>query len=244
MTRQVEYTLDSREVAEMIGKEHSKLLRDINRYVEQLNESKIGLVDFFQRSTYIDAKGESRPCYKVTRKGCEFIANKLTGIKGTEFTAQYINRFHEMENMLLTPKKEKPWYINPFRGKDIVLYRDFEVLTGINPSIYSSYRRPINRRTIAGKDYNGWGRTGDCEQFKREYGFDCGTDPCMMYLLMNGFWKIIAFIKEENPKASYIATIELPKVFQTVKFVASKEIPTNHPSIEVNISINGVPIDI
>lgn len=33
----------------------------------------------------------------MTRKGCEFIANKLTGQKGTEFTARYVNKFHELE---------------------------------------------------------------------------------------------------------------------------------------------------
>ncbi len=93
-------TITSLEVAEMIGKEHSKLLKDIRRYSEQLNEAKIGLVDFFAESTYIDAKGEVRPCYNITKKGCEFIAHKLTGQKGTEFTARYINRFHDMENYI------------------------------------------------------------------------------------------------------------------------------------------------
>ncbi len=92
--------IDSREVATIVGKEHRKLLRDIRIYIEQLNQSNIGLVDFFIESTYIDGKGESRPCYMVTKKGCEFIAHKLTGIKGTKFTATYINRFHEMENAL------------------------------------------------------------------------------------------------------------------------------------------------
>lgn len=33
------------------------------------NEAKIGLVNFFRESTYQDAKGESRPCYQVTKKG-------------------------------------------------------------------------------------------------------------------------------------------------------------------------------
>lgn len=92
--------IDSREVAEMVGKDHSKLMRDIRGYIENLNESKIGLVDFFNESTYVDKKGETRPCYQVTKKGCEFIAHKLTGVKGTEFTAKYINRFHEMEDAI------------------------------------------------------------------------------------------------------------------------------------------------
>ena len=97
---QLEQFIDSREVAEMVGKEHSKLMRDIRGYIENLNESKIGLVDFFNESTYVDKKGETRPCYQVTKKGCEFIAHKLTGVKGTEFTAKYINRFHEMEDAI------------------------------------------------------------------------------------------------------------------------------------------------
>lgn len=93
-------TVDSRDVAKVIEKEHSKLLRDIRTYCEYLNESKIGLVDFFIKGEYTDNKGEIRPCYFCTRKGCEMIANKLTGIKGTKFTALYINAFHKMEEQL------------------------------------------------------------------------------------------------------------------------------------------------
>ena len=109
----LDFTLDSREVAAMIEKEHRKLLRDIRTYIDQMEEvnkkafeegrgaeTKIGLGDFFKESSYLDANNQSRPCYQVTRKGCEFIANKLTGVKGTEFTARYINRFHEMESAL------------------------------------------------------------------------------------------------------------------------------------------------
>lgn len=40
-------TISSVEVAEMVGKEHSKLLRDIRNYIEQLAEAKIGSGDFF-----------------------------------------------------------------------------------------------------------------------------------------------------------------------------------------------------
>lgn len=97
-------TLTSVEVAEMVGKDHHKLLRDIRNYIDQLNQSKIGFVDFFTESKYKDGKGEARPCYLVTKKGCEFIAHKLTGVKGTEFTAKYINRFHELEEHVQKPR--------------------------------------------------------------------------------------------------------------------------------------------
>lgn len=96
----IEQTITSMEVAEMVEKEHAKLLRDIKRYTEQLAEAKIGLGDFFQESTYKDANNQTRPCYQITKKGCEFIAHKLTGTKGTAFTARYINRFHDMEKEL------------------------------------------------------------------------------------------------------------------------------------------------
>lgn len=91
-------TVSSLEVADMVDKEHGKLLRDIRQYCEYLDEAKIGLVDFFVESIYTDSKGEIRPCFMVTKKGCEFIAHKLTGQKGAIFTARYINRFHEMED--------------------------------------------------------------------------------------------------------------------------------------------------
>ena len=90
--------ITSVEVAQMVGKDHSKLLRDIRKYSEQLGEAKIGLSDFFTESTYVTEQNKTMPCYLVTKKGCEFIAHKLTGQKGTEFTAKYINRFHEMES--------------------------------------------------------------------------------------------------------------------------------------------------
>lgn len=108
---QIEQTLDSREVAEMVGKRHDHLIRDIKKYIGEMsapnfgegNELKIEPVDFFREAIYKDAKGLNRPCYDITKKGCEFIAHKLTGIKGTEFTARYINRFHDMENQIINP---------------------------------------------------------------------------------------------------------------------------------------------
>jgi Rha family phage regulatory protein len=102
LEKPVAQTLDSREVAEMVEKQHSELLKDIRRYITQGAEGNIHLGEFFQESSYKDANNQERPCYLVTRKGCEFIANKLTGIKGTEFTAKYINRFHDMEQTIKT----------------------------------------------------------------------------------------------------------------------------------------------
>lgn len=95
--------ITSMEVAEMVGKDHGKLLRDIRNYVAQLGEAKIGFTDFFEESTYTTEQNKVLPCFNVTKKGCEFIANKLTGVKGVAFTAKYINRFHDMEDAIQNP---------------------------------------------------------------------------------------------------------------------------------------------
>lgn len=107
MEKLIEQTLDSREVAEMVGKEHNKLMRDIRNYIEQLGESKIGHTSFFSESTYMTEQNKIMPCYQVTKKGCEFIAHKLTGVKGTAFTARYINRFHEMQEQIAQESEKK-----------------------------------------------------------------------------------------------------------------------------------------
>ena len=103
------YTIDSREVAKMVNKEHKNLLRDIRNYIKDMNEvAQLNFEpgEFFQQSNYFDENQQPRPSYQITKKGCEFISNKLTGKKGTLFTAAYINRFHEMEQALSLPQHE------------------------------------------------------------------------------------------------------------------------------------------
>ena len=93
---------DSRQVAEMSGKDHAMLMRSIRNYEENLATAKMQAPDFFIKSSYLDNQGKLRPCYKLTRKGCDMVANKLTGAKGILFTAEYVTRFEEMEKQLQT----------------------------------------------------------------------------------------------------------------------------------------------
>lgn len=92
--------VDSRNVAEMIGKDHAMLMRDVRKYVEILTNAKLQALDFFVKSSYRDSKGENRPCYLLTRKGCDMVANKMTGEKGILFTAKYVTMFEAMEKQL------------------------------------------------------------------------------------------------------------------------------------------------
>ncbi len=91
---------DSRDVAEAIEREHGKLLRTIREYCAYLREAKIGLSDFFVEATYTSEQNKEMPCYLITRKGCDMIANKLTGKKGVLFTAAYVTAFEKMHEQL------------------------------------------------------------------------------------------------------------------------------------------------
>lgn len=86
-------------------------MRDTAGYISIIKESndpKIGAVDFFIESTYQDAKGEVRPCYLLTKKGCDMVANKTTGKKGVLFTAAYVTAFEAMRKHIEYENHDKP----------------------------------------------------------------------------------------------------------------------------------------
>ena len=97
--------IDSREVAEMVERNHKELLRDIRKYVEimeksaEVSQRKIAPSDFFIESSF-ENRGKEYPCYLITKKGCDMIANKLTGEKGVLFTAAYVTAFEEMQRAM------------------------------------------------------------------------------------------------------------------------------------------------
>ena len=143
-------TLDSREVAVMLEKEHNHLLRDISVYAKYLTETKIGLSDFFQESTYKDITGRTLKKYQITKKGCEFLAHKQTGRKGSSFTASYINRFHEMEaqlskNPLQQTLIEEPYKptVKYWKGVPVLTKLDVAMILNVDASSIQNYiRRP------------------------------------------------------------------------------------------------------
>lgn len=90
--------IDSRDVAKMLGKTHAHLVRDIDRYINDLDQNpKLDFDDFFIDSSYQAGTGKNYKCYLLTKQGCEFVANKLTGRKGTIFTATYVGLFNEYQ---------------------------------------------------------------------------------------------------------------------------------------------------
>lgn len=102
--------ISSRDIADMINKRHDHLIRDIDRYIEVISQNpklgtdsqnaKLRSDDFFIETSYTAGTGKQYKAYLLTKKGCDMIANKMTGEKGILFTATYIEKFYEMEKQL------------------------------------------------------------------------------------------------------------------------------------------------
>lgn len=97
---QLPCNISSLEVAEMVGREHKNVLQDIRNIKADLDELKIQPVNYFIESSYKGGNGQQRPCFLLTKQGCELYGNRMTGIDGTAFSVKYIDRFNEMEQII------------------------------------------------------------------------------------------------------------------------------------------------
>lgn len=80
--------MTSLEIAELTGKQHKHVMRDIRGLLDQgVNETNFGLVE------YKDKKGETRPMFKLTKKGCLILASGYNAV----LREKIINRWEELE---------------------------------------------------------------------------------------------------------------------------------------------------
>ena len=115
---QIEQTITTLEIAEMMEMRHDRVLRKLEGQdvkgkhtegiIEILTHHNLGASDYFIPSTYKDESGKENKCYKVTKLGCDFLANKFNGEKGIVFTARYVKRFNDMEKAIKKPQAALP----------------------------------------------------------------------------------------------------------------------------------------
>ncbi len=91
--------ISSLEVAEMVGRPHDNVLKDIRRIISQLGDVK-SYESYFIESTYTNTQNKELPCFLITKKGCELYGTRMTGEKGTQFAVKYIERFNAMEQQV------------------------------------------------------------------------------------------------------------------------------------------------
>lgn len=81
-------TMTSLEIAEVIGKRHSDVMRDIRNLITQgVGERNFAL------TSYIDKSNRQSPCYELTWKGCLILASGYDAL----LREKIINRWEELE---------------------------------------------------------------------------------------------------------------------------------------------------
>ncbi|CEK33599.1 phage antirepressor protein,Uncharacterized phage-encoded protein,phage regulatory protein, Rha family,Phage regulatory protein Rha (Phage_pRha) [[Clostridium] sordellii] len=80
-------------------KEHKTLMRDIRKELEALREVGIINENNFVPVSYIDVKGEKRPCFKMKKAGIMQMLNKESALVRYK-TQQYIEKLEEKIKIL------------------------------------------------------------------------------------------------------------------------------------------------
>lgn len=94
----------SLKVAEIFGKLHKNVLRDIQEKILPHVSSDFAQLNF-EPSSYVNEQNKHQPMYYITRDGFTMIAMGYTGAKAMKFKEAYINEFNKMEAML---QKRRP----------------------------------------------------------------------------------------------------------------------------------------
>lgn len=92
-------TVSSLQVAEDFEKQHKHILNAISKLESEIQPAE-NSARYFLSSSYVDAKGENRKCYNLTRDGFSLLVMGFTGKKALEWKLKYIEAFNLMEQKI------------------------------------------------------------------------------------------------------------------------------------------------
>jgi len=98
--QQTHNTITSVEVSEMVERRHDQVLRDISTIITHFGDDHKSVGIYFTEGIYKDSLNREKPCFLLTKKGCELYSTRMTGAKGTMFAVAYIERFNQMEQVI------------------------------------------------------------------------------------------------------------------------------------------------
>lgn len=91
--------MSSLEIAELTGKRHAHIMRDIKNLLEQgVSESNFGL------TSYQDKSNRQKPCFNLTKKGCLILASGYNAV----LREKIIDRWEALETGKATPTFQVP----------------------------------------------------------------------------------------------------------------------------------------
>lgn len=125
----------SLKVAEVFGKEHNKVVRDI----ENLSCSENFNLANFGEINHIDDKGRRYQAYSMTKDGFVFLVMGYRGAKAAQFKEAYIEAFNKMEKAI----KEVPTLPSPI---DVTVLKQLVEATQVMTAQISQMQAEMNRQ--------------------------------------------------------------------------------------------------
>ena len=121
-------TMSSKEIAELTGKRHDHVLRDIDNIVKSLSPE-LGLG--FKSSTYKDSTGKSNRCYQMDKD------STLCLITGYDVNARMriIKRWQELEAQAQKPKYNLAFMERAMMNRAAIKYGYFSVIDVVSDKI-------------------------------------------------------------------------------------------------------------
>lgn len=89
-------TTNSKNVADVFGKEHRNVLKDI----KNLECSEEFRALNFELSSYVSEQNKELPCVEITKDGFAFLCMGYRGKKAAQFKEAYISEFNKMADTL------------------------------------------------------------------------------------------------------------------------------------------------
>lgn len=124
----------SMNIAEVFGKQHAHVLRDI----KELDCSKEFAASNFGLSEYTDSTGRKLPMYTMTRDGFTFLVMGYRGKKAAKFKEEYIKAFNRMEKELSSWRKTRGLAISIRKSLTDAIRDNLDTT---KPFVYSNYTR-------------------------------------------------------------------------------------------------------
>jgi Rha family phage regulatory protein len=122
---------DSLTVAEVFGKEHKNVLRDIEMLDCSEEFSRLN----FEQSTYINERGREYPKVNMTQDGFTFLVMGYTGKEAARFKEMYIGEFNRMRDHIIASVNQPSYMIDdPIKRAEkwINEERDRQALLALN----------------------------------------------------------------------------------------------------------------
>lgn len=235
--------MSSRVIAELIGKEHKHVMRDIRGLLEQgVGESNFGL------SSYKSEQNKELPEYQLTKKGCLILSSGYDAV----LREKIINRWEELENqnhpkldsyMITDPIERAKAWIREEEEKQLLIEANNQAKAKLNQAqnmIGELYIENTNIKGVIAEDttlsVSGLAKSCDFKigpnrlmQFLRDHGVLCmGNKPNQRYI-NNGWMDYKA-----NNYGTFTPIVRYKGIVGITQMLVEAGIPRKSKDIPVN----------